>query len=52
MDLEALKRQAAALDRGERIVQETRLWDAERGVTQEIAHYIDSVIFPKADMFA
>jgi uncharacterized protein len=26
--------------------------DPERGVTQEIAHYIDSVIFPKANMFA
>lgn len=26
--------------------------DPERGVTQEIAHYIDSVVFPMADMFA
>ncbi len=29
-----VKRQAALLDRGERIVQETRLWDPNRGVTQ------------------
>ena len=29
-----VKRQAALLDRGERIVQETRLWDPTRGVTQ------------------
>jgi len=26
--------------------------DPERGVTQEIAHYIDSVVFPMADLFA
>ncbi len=26
--------------------------DPERGVTQEIAHYIDSVIFPESDFFA
>ena len=26
--------------------------DPERGVTQEIAHYIDSAIFPMADLFA
>jgi len=26
--------------------------DPERGVTQEIAHYIDSVIFPKSNFFA
>jgi aspartyl-tRNA(Asn)/glutamyl-tRNA(Gln) amidotransferase subunit B len=29
-----VKRQASLLDRGERIVQETRLWDPARGVTQ------------------
>jgi len=29
-----VKRQASLLDRGERIVQETRLWDPTRGVTQ------------------
>ena len=29
-----VKRQAALLDRGERVVQETRLWDAARGVTR------------------
>jgi aspartyl-tRNA(Asn)/glutamyl-tRNA(Gln) amidotransferase subunit B len=28
-----VKRQAALLDRGERIIQETRLWDAARGVS-------------------
>ncbi len=26
--------------------------DPERGVTQEIAHYIDSVVFPKSNFFA
>jgi aspartyl-tRNA(Asn)/glutamyl-tRNA(Gln) amidotransferase subunit B len=29
-------RQAEALDRGERIVQETRLWDADRGYTRSM----------------
>jgi aspartyl-tRNA(Asn)/glutamyl-tRNA(Gln) amidotransferase subunit B len=47
------KRQATALDRGERIVQETRLFDAERGVTgsmrsKEYAH--DYRYFPEPDL--
>ena len=47
------RRQAAALDRGERIVQETRLFDAERGVTgamrsKEYAH--DYRYFPEPDL--
>ncbi|HEU5194713.1 MAG TPA: Asp-tRNA(Asn)/Glu-tRNA(Gln) amidotransferase subunit GatB [Methylomirabilota bacterium] len=47
------RRQAAALDKGERIVQETRLFDAERGVTQsmrskEYAH--DYRYFPEPDL--
>jgi aspartyl-tRNA(Asn)/glutamyl-tRNA(Gln) amidotransferase subunit B len=48
-----VKRQAQVLDRGERIVQETRLWDAARGVTQamrskEQAH--DYRYFPEPDL--
>jgi aspartyl-tRNA(Asn)/glutamyl-tRNA(Gln) amidotransferase subunit B len=48
-----VKRQSAALDTGERIVQETRLFDAERGVTQsmrskEYAH--DYRYFPEPDL--
>jgi aspartyl-tRNA(Asn)/glutamyl-tRNA(Gln) amidotransferase subunit B len=48
-----VKRQAALLDRGERVVQETRLWDASRGVTQsmrskEQAH--DYKYFPEPDL--
>jgi aspartyl-tRNA(Asn)/glutamyl-tRNA(Gln) amidotransferase subunit B len=48
-----VKRQATLLDRGERIVQETRLWDASRGVTQsmrskEQAH--DYKYFPEPDL--
>jgi aspartyl-tRNA(Asn)/glutamyl-tRNA(Gln) amidotransferase subunit B len=48
-----VKRQAALLDRGERVVQETRLWDAARGVTQsmrskEQAH--DYKYFPEPDL--
>jgi aspartyl-tRNA(Asn)/glutamyl-tRNA(Gln) amidotransferase subunit B len=48
-----VKRQAALLDRGERVVQETRLWDAARGVTQamrskEQAH--DYRYFPEPDL--
>ncbi|MBI1845505.1 MAG: Asp-tRNA(Asn)/Glu-tRNA(Gln) amidotransferase subunit GatB [Candidatus Rokubacteria bacterium] len=46
-------RQAAALDAGERIVQETRLWDADRGYTRsmrskEFAH--DYRYFPEPDL--
>ncbi|HEU5320839.1 MAG TPA: Asp-tRNA(Asn)/Glu-tRNA(Gln) amidotransferase subunit GatB, partial [Methylomirabilota bacterium] len=48
-----VRRQAAALDAGERIVQETRLWDAERGWTRsmrskEYAH--DYRYFPEPDL--
>jgi len=48
-----VKRQAAALDKGERIVQETRLFDADRGATQsmrskEYAH--DYRYFPEPDL--
>jgi aspartyl-tRNA(Asn)/glutamyl-tRNA(Gln) amidotransferase subunit B len=46
-------RQAALLDKGERVAQETRLWDASRGVTQsmrskEQAH--DYRYFPEPDL--
>ncbi|HSZ80983.1 MAG TPA: Asp-tRNA(Asn)/Glu-tRNA(Gln) amidotransferase subunit GatB [Polyangia bacterium] len=48
-----IKRQATLLDRGERVAQETRLWDASRGVTQsmrskEQAH--DYRYFPEPDL--
>jgi aspartyl-tRNA(Asn)/glutamyl-tRNA(Gln) amidotransferase subunit B len=48
-----VKRQADALTRGERIVQETRLWDADRGYTRsmrskEYAH--DYRYFPEPDL--
>ncbi len=48
-----VRRQAAALDAGERIVQETRLYDPDRGVTQsmrtkESAH--DYRYFPDPDL--
>jgi aspartyl-tRNA(Asn)/glutamyl-tRNA(Gln) amidotransferase subunit B len=48
-----VKRQAERLDRGERIIQETRLWDAARGVTaamrsKEQAH--DYRYFPEPDL--
>jgi aspartyl-tRNA(Asn)/glutamyl-tRNA(Gln) amidotransferase subunit B len=46
-------RQSKALDAGERLVQETRLWDANRGVTRsmrskEFAH--DYRYFPEPDL--
>jgi aspartyl-tRNA(Asn)/glutamyl-tRNA(Gln) amidotransferase subunit B len=46
-------RQARALERGERVVQETRLWSAERGITlsmrsKESAH--DYRYFPDPDL--
>src|SRR5256886_1691782 len=52
LEFEAL-RQREALDRGERIVQETRLWDADRGRTRtmrgkEQAH--DYRYFPEPDL--
>src|SRR5919197_234187 len=48
-----VKRQAKALDDGEKLVQETRLWDANRGVTRsmrskEFAH--DYRYFPEPDL--
>jgi aspartyl-tRNA(Asn)/glutamyl-tRNA(Gln) amidotransferase subunit B len=48
-----VKRQAEALTRGERLVQETRLWDAARGYTRsmrskEYAH--DYRYFPEPDL--
>jgi aspartyl-tRNA(Asn)/glutamyl-tRNA(Gln) amidotransferase subunit B len=48
-----VKRQAQALESGERIVQETRLWDADRGYTRamrskEFAH--DYRYFPEPDL--
>jgi aspartyl-tRNA(Asn)/glutamyl-tRNA(Gln) amidotransferase subunit B len=48
-----VKRQATLLDRGERIVQETRLWDAARGVTQAMRskeHAHDYRYFPEPDL--
>ena len=48
-----VQRQSTALEAGERLVQETRLWDAERGVTRtmrskEYAH--DYRYFPEPDL--
>jgi aspartyl-tRNA(Asn)/glutamyl-tRNA(Gln) amidotransferase subunit B len=48
-----IRRQATALDAGERIAQETRLWDADRGYTRsmrskEYAH--DYRYFPEPDL--
>jgi aspartyl-tRNA(Asn)/glutamyl-tRNA(Gln) amidotransferase subunit B len=48
-----VRRQAQALDAGERIVQETRLWEADRGYTRsmrskEFAH--DYRYFPEPDL--
>lgn len=48
-----IERQAKLLDRGERVVQETRLWDAGRGISQsmrskEQAH--DYRYFPEPDL--
>jgi aspartyl-tRNA(Asn)/glutamyl-tRNA(Gln) amidotransferase subunit B len=48
-----VKRQAALLDRGERVIQETRLWDAAHGVSaamrsKEQAH--DYRYFPEPDL--
>jgi aspartyl-tRNA(Asn)/glutamyl-tRNA(Gln) amidotransferase subunit B len=48
-----VKRQATLLDRGERIIQETRLWDASRGVTQAMRskeHAHDYRYFPEPDL--
>jgi aspartyl-tRNA(Asn)/glutamyl-tRNA(Gln) amidotransferase subunit B len=48
-----VRRQATALEAGERLVQETRLWDADRGYTRamrtkEFAH--DYRYFPEPDL--
>jgi aspartyl-tRNA(Asn)/glutamyl-tRNA(Gln) amidotransferase subunit B len=48
-----IKRQAGVLERGERVIQETRLWDASRGVSasmrsKEQAH--DYRYFPEPDL--
>jgi aspartyl-tRNA(Asn)/glutamyl-tRNA(Gln) amidotransferase subunit B len=48
-----IRRQALLLERGERVIQETRLWDASRGVSQsmrskEQAH--DYRYFPEPDL--
>ena len=48
-----VRRQAALLDRGERVVQETRLWDATRGVTASMRskeHAHDYRYFPEPDL--
>jgi aspartyl-tRNA(Asn)/glutamyl-tRNA(Gln) amidotransferase subunit B len=48
-----IKRQGALLDRGERIVQETRLWDAARGVSASMRskeHAHDYRYFPEPDL--
>jgi aspartyl-tRNA(Asn)/glutamyl-tRNA(Gln) amidotransferase subunit B len=48
-----VKRQANLLDRGERIVQETRLWDPGRGVTQTMRskeHAHDYRYLPEPDL--
>jgi aspartyl-tRNA(Asn)/glutamyl-tRNA(Gln) amidotransferase subunit B len=48
-----VKRQAEALARGERIVQETRLWDADRAYTRSMRskeHAHDYRYFPEPDL--
>jgi aspartyl-tRNA(Asn)/glutamyl-tRNA(Gln) amidotransferase subunit B len=48
-----VKRQAEALARGERIVQETRLWDADRAATRSMRskeHAHDYRYFPEPDL--
>jgi aspartyl-tRNA(Asn)/glutamyl-tRNA(Gln) amidotransferase subunit B len=48
-----VRRQAALLDRGERVIQETRLWDAARGVTAAMRskeHAHDYRYFPEPDL--
>ncbi len=48
-----IMRQAQLLDRGERVVQETRLWDADRGVSASMRskeHAHDYRYFPEPDL--
>src|SRR5579863_4000354 len=48
-----IERQAGMLDAGERIVQETRLWDPDRGVTRSMRskeHAHDYRYFPEPDL--
>jgi aspartyl-tRNA(Asn)/glutamyl-tRNA(Gln) amidotransferase subunit B len=48
-----IRRQAAMLDRGEAVVQETRLWDPERGLSQSMRskeHAHDYRYFPEPDL--
>jgi aspartyl-tRNA(Asn)/glutamyl-tRNA(Gln) amidotransferase subunit B len=48
-----IRRQAAVLDRGEEVVQETRLWDPERGLSQSMRskeHAHDYRYFPEPDL--
>jgi len=48
-----LRRQASALEHGERLVQETRLWDAEREETRSMRskeHAHDYRYFPEPDL--
>jgi aspartyl-tRNA(Asn)/glutamyl-tRNA(Gln) amidotransferase subunit B len=48
-----IRRQAVILDRGESVVQETRLWDPERGLSQSMRskeHAHDYRYFPEPDL--
>ena len=48
-----IRRQAVVLDRGEAVVQETRLWDPERGLSQSMRskeHAHDYRYFPEPDL--
>ena len=48
-----IRRQTAVLDRGEAVVQETRLWDPERGLSQSMRskeHAHDYRYFPEPDL--
>jgi aspartyl-tRNA(Asn)/glutamyl-tRNA(Gln) amidotransferase subunit B len=48
-----IRRQAAVLDRGEAVVQETRLWDPDRGLSQSMRskeHAHDYRYFPEPDL--
>ena len=48
-----IRRQTVLLDRGEAVVQETRLWDPERGISQSMRskeHAHDYRYFPEPDL--